>query len=505
MRALFRHIPLLLTVALFAVACANDTAGEEDPIPEGYGRLALTIATPETVMRGVGTPAWLEGTPEERAINRYVLLMCNGTSILQVFTNDPAITWGGHDATNHYYPSTTTFTSDNIPTGNYTLTFYCLANFTDAMLTDVFGSTTIGNALPSNFEDKAVKMSNTATLPTGGIPMSGTLVENVTILPQQTTTITDKLILWRMMAKMEFDFINESAQSMEILGIEIEPVNDGTVGTPLIQSADLSSEDNDLHGGIKVVEGVQNKSWKIESAASDPHLVNVLAKSGSTNGTATYTVYLNETDASYTAVNNQFSLRFKVRRGGTVTEYRYAITLPYISGTSDGFNVIRRNDWIKIPIHFTDWQFQIEALPFPPIAGFQARMVTADAQSITFNSGGYITLAPRFRKSDDPEGTWRGLEDADITLDLPTAEDSYTTDGNKVSWIDGTSNTGLVLEGDLNILEQRLVKLPSGDIVGKLTNEEEYGTVTVTLKVKLGSDPKYEYQFTYNIIKKKTS
>ena len=53
-----------------------------------------------------------------------------------------------------------------------------------------------------------------------------------------------------------------------------------------------------------------------------------------------------------------------------------------------------------------------------------------------------------------------------------------------------------MLKGDLDIFEQRFVKLESGDIVGKLTNTEMVGMVTVTLKIKLDGFP---YQFNYNI------
>ena len=119
------------------------------------------------------------------------------------------------------------------------------------------------------------------------------------------------------------------------------------------------------------------------------------------------------------------------------------------------------------------------------------------SMSITFNSGGYIFLRPMFRKNDDPEGVWRGFDDSDVIFKL-TGE--YTEKAsNVVESIDTETGTGIVLTGDLNIFEQRFVQLESGDIVGKLTNDDDKnGQVTLTIKLILGG---FAYQFNYNILK----
>ncbi len=535
-----RYIYLFATLlaVLLATGCAEDDWQAEEVIPDGYGRLAITICTPEAAQtRGVVSPYWLEGEPEERAINSYVILICDGNNILQALSPTTGATLASHDATNNHFLTTTAIRSELMSIGTYNnLTFYCLANFTEAMLGQAgltFSEGIITNtSLPSGFEAKAIQISNSKEVPTGGIPMTGKLTASVTINSGTITTQDNSnpkknlvITLWRMMAKLQLDFVNESGQQMDILGIEIDPLNDGTVGTPLWQTfkgsstLDLTSLSNDSHGDIDVVSGVVNGPWSCKSLSDDDPpveqiLASVPAKNGSTNGTATFTAYINETDATYTTVENQFSLRFKVKRIGRnpqtnevtteVTEYRYAVTSPYVTGQSDGFNVIRRNDWIHLPIHFTDWQFQVEALPFPPIAGFQARMVTADAQSITFNTGGYIVLHPLFRKITDSEGAWRTFDDADITCTLPNEESDYdsstlTTTYAKAIATTGTGiGTGIEIKGNLSIFDQRFVQLPSGDIVGKLTNDAVYGTVTIVLHVMLDG---FHYQFSYNIVK----
>ena len=101
---------------------------------------------------------------------------------------------------------------------------------------------------------------------------------------------------------------------------------------------------------------------------------------GNTEDEGTFFFYVNETDATFTTTENQLSLRFKVQRQRADNQWydeeiRYGVTTHYGNGNTgqDGFNVIRRNDWIHIPIHLTDWQFRIEPLAFVPIAGYPAK------------------------------------------------------------------------------------------------------------------------------------
>ena len=202
-------------------------------------------------------------------------------------------------------------------------------------------------------------------------------------------------------------------------------------------------------------------------------------------------------NATATATHNQYSIRLKVRRNMSVEEYRYGFT---VNSASSGFDYIRRNDWIKLPILFRDWSFRVETLPFPPIAGFQSRVVSADALSITFNTGGYIFLRPMFRKDTDPEGIWRSFDDSDVVFKLVSSYTTNTTTGT-AECVDSETDTGLILTGDLQIFEagRYFSQLPSGDIVGKLDNAEgKTGQVTITLKVRLEG---LEYEFDYNIFK----
>ena len=493
MKRLFQHITLILTMALLTVACSDETGNSDENIPDGFGKMSFSMGTTDAMAtRSVSTTdTWLEGSADERAIHSYVILICEGTTIVETLTSNSEMSFGDHDATNHYFPTTANIQSGLMSLGNHTLTIYCLANFTDAMLENAFGTSdmsAIGTTLPSGFETKAIQFNNSKTVPTTGIPMTGKLTATVNIKKGEITTkdTSDKdlvLVLWRMMAKMEFDFENESSEQVQVLGVEIDPLSTGTAGSYLLQTVDLSLTTNWAHGALGMVSPGNTAPWIVEQTVTVP------AKSGDTNGTGTLSVYVNETDASYNTLENQLSLRFKVKRGSSsVEEIRYGFTSPYV-GTdpaNEGFNVICRNDWIKIPIHFTGWQFRIEAIPFVPIAGYPAVLLSSDALNATFSTGGFIILKPFAEKNHD--GYWRDFSDPEVEF-------------VSLSWknSNGTNESG----------DGKIVKTPfaydtaNNCVTGELNNTLSPGTykTTITVNVQLGTSPaKYGYSFSCNVI-----
>ena len=374
-----------------------------------------------------------------------------------------------------------------LPPGNYKV--FAFANLpTNAN----FASLGIkkGSAMP----DLSTKTLPTTNGWTNNIPMSSHIGgQNITVREAENQSFEVELV--RTMAKLEFTFINDSQQQMDLLGYEIHPLKRTNVSL-------LEPDDPD-----DFLTAEEDTASYYVDLSTAPLVLYPKGSTGDDKPTRhTVYSYVNETNASATATLNQYSLRMKMRRhrdvDTEVIDYRYGFTLNSdgigkdLSGKDiNGFDFIHRNDWIKLPVMFTDWTFRIEALPFPPIAGFQARVLSADALSITFNSGGYIFLRPMFRNNHDAEGVWRGFDDGAVTFKLPG--EPYTVNGNVAESIDSDTGTGIILTGDLDIFEQRFVKLASGDIVGKLTNESpKVGMVTVTLKLILEG---FHYQFNYNI------
>lgn len=506
-----KNITIYYLLAL-ATILGLGACSEENSIPDGMGQVEIRL-TSRYHKSTRATGDWLDPVSANEMIHEYWVAFVNSSNIVEEIAHGTA--GGAEEHSFRFF----------LPPGNYTA--YAFANLPEETPFSSLGIVK-GSALP-DLTDKKIATTNGYT---GNIPMtSHTGGQAITVVEAENQSFQVELI--RTMAKIELTFINNMQQKMDVIGYEISPLTkdnevsllepatpaDIVTGEPVAYAVDRLADP-------LVIEG------KSTEAGALPHSVTAAP------------FYVNETNASATATTNQYSIRIKTRRyraDNSVgdAEYHFGFTVnDETSGPSydptkedgkgdniNGFNYIRRNDWIKLPIMFTDWTFRIEALPFPPIAGFQARVLSTDALSITFNSGGYIFLRPMFRNNADPEGVWRGFDDEDVTFVLPgepyviegeEAQPLEVTGTNPYAWttpfthsvaesIDPDTGTGIVLTGDLGILEQRFVQLPSGDIVGKLTNSsttavtdpsKNVGMVTVTLKLQLDG---FAYQFNYNI------
>mgnify|MGYP006872984934 CR=1 FL=1 len=476
MRKTLQYILSLVAVALIATACSENDAIEE-PIPEGYGRLTLRIATPEMLggIRGV-TGTWTQGTIRD-IINSFTVHV---TGPVSFDITTPARDSWTHDALNEFISAE--IKSQVLPIGTYTI--YGEANF---------GDLTIEGTAPDQFVRIPANYMETATryIPMSAAPITATVTSG-------QTTDAGTLVFWRMMAKLEFQFTNPTSTPVKVVGIEVEPVNLGSEGTYLYSKQDLASTANDLATVDILPDATDVGAYKYEPATA----VTVPED----NGTASLSFYVNETNASATKTKNQLSIRLKLKRAKTTTptdadwyddEIRFGMTTPYTDGSEggNGFNVIRRNDWIQIPVTLTPWEFRVEMLPYTPIAGYAAYVESADALETTFNTQGYICMRPLFRNSfNDAPGVWHTITDSGITLVLPHAQTDYT-DGQ---YIDSGTNTGIILTGDLGIFDSKFVQLGATEnIVANLSTEK--GTVTVTLRVKLGG---YTYEFSHNVTRK---
>lgn len=483
---------LALATVLGLSACSSED--NINQVPEGMVQVQVRLSS-----RYLGatraTGDWLSPTDSKEKIHEFWVAFVNSDNIVEEIAHGDAL-----GAEEHAFRFT-------LPPGAYRA--FAFANLPEEA---PFSSLNIvkGEVMPDMTD---------VTLPTTNgwdknIPMTGkTGGQAVTVVEAENQSFEVELI--RTMAKLEITFINNSQQQIDIIGYEVFPLTETDV------SIQEPATPEDIPNRDTVSYKVEFRESPITLNAWNPDEPTVEPDS------KTFFLYVNETNSTATATKNQYSIRILVKRhradgDAGVEEMRYGFTVnsqtsgsAWKTGTTNGFDYIRRNDWIKIPIMLTDWTFRIEALPFPPIAGFQARVLSADALSIAFNSGGYIFLRPMFRNNNDPEGVWRGLDDSDVTFVLPgepytvngsPAEELEITEENVYGWttpatgvaesIDPETRTGIVITGDLAILEQRFVQLASGDIVGNLTNNKIAGMVTVTIKLQLGG---FAYQFNYNI------
>ena len=257
-----------------------------------------------------------------------------------------------------------------------------------------------------------------------------------------------------------------------------------------------------ITGNVKNTEGVVYEGITLPAGAATDfgpvaftpyNTANTLELGAKNSATAEGKIYfyVNETDATFTTNENQFSLRIKLARFNNTTnewyddELRYGMTTPYIDGNTggDGFNVIRRNDWIHIPIHLADWQFRVEPVAFVPIAGYPATTVSSDGLTTTFSTGGPIILQPFAQKNND--GTWRDFSDPEVEF---VSLHWNNSDGTDVAGSGKIMESGFIYD-DTN---HRIVGVLNNDITG--THK-----TTITVNVKLGPE-KYDYSFTFNVV-----
>jgi len=666
-RRLFYYMTLVAAVLL--TACSdNDATIADEPLPEGMGRLRITLCTPEdnpNLTRAVNVNPWEDPDHEWERLQTFRVFICKSSNnqIVQIIEGDKT-QMSLVSGTTSTYKQSVNLLSDPLPAGTYKI--YATANFADGY--------SVGDVINL---DRTEKFANGYS--EANIPMTGQLDGTVTVVNAKETD-AGIITVWRVMGKLSFEFTNETSEQVQILGIEVEPINQASASGPGIYlfskdnlaseanlvplfpanttktvsatwalddvptqggaatvslggvfastalswgskldatgeattydnayklqkfktTENISSKDNDAVITLKVTPAAgmsftpKNISFKACRVGTDGgkfdveaggttlaaevtppryngagsnyeppffeeysyaisgtattaeytvkiYLYNLSAKeyafrdivisgdvtnntgtalqehislptgaltdvgpvsyapataltlgaNGSSNATGTLFFYVNETDASFTTTNNQFSIRLKIRRGSHTEELRYGMTTPYIDGTTggNGFNVIRRNDWIHIPIHLTDWQFRVEPLAFVPIGGYPATMLSSDALTATFSTGGYIILQPFAQKNND--GTWRDFTDKEVTFVSLTWKNS---DGTNVS------GTGKIFE------TAPTYDAASGRILGVLNNSLTGGKymTTVTVNTKLGpTGSQFDYSFTFNVVLQK--
>ena len=533
--------PLFVLMALLTAACSSDTASDDvQSLPEGMGRIRISICTPENnpnLTRAVNVSPWEDPDHEWEKLQTFRILICDADhKVVDIISGTKADMTGETGTASTYNKRSRELRSNALTAGNYYI--YATANYNDGY--------SIGSTVNP---DATVKFANgysaTGTTQFGDenpIPMTGKLASAV-IVNSGTETDAGIITVWRVMGKMQFYFTNEADHNIRIIGVEVEPINQASADGPgiyLFSKDNLESINNLAPGatppsgseGITLPNGARADVGTVRYQPATISPLTLAAKNDGNTDEGTLFFYVNETDATFTTTENQLSLCFKVQRQKADNQWydeeiRYGVTTHYGNGTmgQDGFNVIRRNDWIHIPIHLTDWQFRIEPLAFVPIAGYPAMTLSSDALTATFSTGGMIALQPFVKKYDD--FTWRDFSDSEITYgkevkngDLVDDDDSWEA---SIRWnnADGDTQSGV----------NKIVKTPfaydpvTKCIIGELNNnldadnytdngfsvyttdEHRYFKTTFTVCLRLGPDDdetkQYVYTFTFNVILQK--
>lgn len=488
----------VLTTAL-TTACSSEATDNDEPLPEGKGRIRVSICSPEIRgTRAVNVDPWEEPDHEWEKLQTFRILICDADKkVVQIISGDKSLMTTVTGATSTYKEATVT--SEPLSAGNYYI--FATANYDDGY---VIGSTVDA--------DRTVKFANGYS--ESRIAMTGFLPSPITVnIGEETNAGT--ITVWRVLAKLQFEFSNQSTEKIQVIGIEVAPINQASAKGPgiyLFSKDNLESTENLAPGatpptgkeGITLPptpsgEGMKSAREDVGEVRFEPasplELAAGEAYDATNNPTKKIFFYVNETDGTFTTTKNQLSLRFKIRRWNAVEnkwyddELRYGVTTHHdltddgtYGGSNGGFNVIRRNDWIHIPVVLTDWQLRIEPIAFVPIAGYPAKTVSSDGLTATFSTGGMIALCPFVKKFTD--ATWGDFADADMTNVSVTWKNS-----------DGADRSG----------EDKVIKTPfvydevTHYIIGEL-NQDRVGSnimTTITVNVMLGT---YPYSFTFNVV-----
>lgn len=451
MKLLYLLIPLLLFSA-----CSNEIG---DDIKRGRSTVRIELQQNDPTAVGQNkTRASFGGSYHDAGDdihNAYVVMYNTATQKVEHIINVPT------DAGETEYKSkqVTTITTEN---GDYL--FYNFANreFTTTPTTpnatthevtslslDGLGLTfTVGSPLPEGLDTKVITCDyNNYKIPITGIPMSDK--NEFTIDKDQTIT----LILYRMLAKMQFAFNNRSASAFRIRGLKVGSITKDNTQIYLLPP----KNQNNL---IKTdFTGLQHETTDVDVFTATADKPPVIIKSSETDNTSFNNLYINESEAN--TDGQSFPLTITMDRStddGTtwVPDTRHAL----IQLTS-----IPRNNVAIVNINLTDFVLKLEASAYAPIGGYPAYVVKQNDDFYAYFSGsGDFELRPTLYEYAD-----RKHPESYINL-------------NDKSRVKDYSLTVLDPQGIFS--SQPAFDTTTGEIIGTLA-EGNKGTATVRLNLQL--------------------
>lgn len=281
-----------------------------------------------------------------------------------------------------------------IPQGTYRV--YAFANITEEQLKTATGiSFEMKKTAPSTETISSAVWHNAAISLNRwqegvAIPMTG--YKDVKVTNEENQSFSIEVV--RMLAKMELIFNNLSKQDIAVNSLSFSPYSHGDIFM-LPDYTSLEKEPN-----------------YAQTDAVDELLFGApgfrLAKmEGTVPASRTERFYLREciaskpgpADGTETAPEGLFKFTVNMQKG--TPEARDVVFY------ADGFSYINRNDYIRIPVNFSDiTAFDVRITPkfYPPIGGYPAlwteESYTQPVTTITFRTHGYFELTPELLFDD---------------------------------------------------------------------------------------------------------
>lgn len=248
-----------------------------------------------------------------------------------------------------------------------------------------------------------------------GIPM--TSIGGIDVNITNAVTVTTSIEVVRMFAKIEFVFANQTGTDLTLRSQSVSNLtlnrSDGKGVIPLYND-DVRTFDFLNTAPYKTLTHSYGSGLDINSGASN----------------VSRSFYVLESRAD--AITNSFMLSFDVVKKGATTTAETPLTEYMRYGLTDPLTLtaIRRNDWIRIPITFADWQMRLEARSYPPIGGYPEADIDETSSNefiVTFMGGGDFSIRPFIHKYSDGDN-WFGIDNKE-KVDGPPVIDIEDTDG----------------------------------------------------------------------------
>lgn len=387
---------ILALVAVCMASCTSDELPGNKPA-SGGDEVKVNFTLASRASSGIGTPENPVAALEVERFNRYWVVFTDGSAnnnIVAIVKNTCPLTERDE------------FTVSLSP-GSYKV--YGFANIDGAYLDglgiregqkmpDLSGtlftpdSRFFGNSVTTLLPVETFQADYTAGNNLG-IPMTSSGGQTVNIT--NAVTVTTSIEVVRMFAKVEFVFGNNTANDLTLRGQSISNLsvnrpgggyiplyNDDDRNFDFLNATPFKTLSHSYGAGLDLPQGasgVKRAFYVLESKADE--------------------------------LTNSFLLDFNVVTKGEApvdeTDYmRYALTDEHT------LTAIRRNDWLRIPVTFTDWQMRLEAHTYPPIGGYPEAEISETESNefvVVFDGGGDFTIRPFIRKFGDGDN-WFGID-----------------------------------------------------------------------------------------------
>lgn len=290
------------------------------------------------------------------------------------------------------------------------------------------------------------------------IPMCGFL-KNIEV--KNTVEETFSIEVVRMVAKIEFEFSNKTENEITINSVSLDPVTSSAVS--------LMPDYSCL--GIKSYTPLADPISSYGLLTYSPASAITLTASNLDDAQKNCFFYCKESVTNHPT--NKFTIGVNISRKNngkiiSTEELHYSPT-EMIS------DYINRNDWIKIPISFTDWIVDFQVRFYPPIGGYPAvsnwAETNSDSHYFTFGSQGTFIIIPKIRKANDGS-SWL----------LP---EEYISKNNRGEFVASNEKLNIVVapnNADI-FYDVPTIDKKTGEITGRLN--EMTGTALITVYFKL--------------------